>query len=540
MSSSDDARLRAAIQASGTSIMICDNERRITYVNPANRQLLGRYQDRLTQVFPELDMDNLVGTVIDVFHERPRHQARMLSSTQALPHKAEIDAGGLAFGLHVQALHDDQGKRIGSAVEWTDLNARNAYRDEVQRVLKGLREGDLAVRADVDRLEPPYDALAAQLNEVVEVVNEPIALATSAATDLARGLTPEIDAEGFDGAFAELIGAMADLSGTSSDIATLAARVAEGDLAVRLRPRSDDDVLLQSLDSMVRELGTSLGDAQKTAHYLGTSSGEIAEAAGLVASNAGVVQGAVEEIRHRATQLDERTRSSAEGASASRQLADEAHSAASEGDRRMTEMVEAMKRIEDAARSIQKINKVVDEIAFQTRLLALNAAVEAARAGEHGKGFAVVAEEVNRLALRSGAAAKETDEVVAEAIRRVEEGGQLVHATAGALSRIVSAVEGVTVRVQDIAELSGGQVEDVAATLTSLDEVGHATSANAAAADEMAASTRSLTERADELRSVVDRWTLPQPPAASDLGLSGMDQELFEAFQAFLAQRQAA
>ena len=87
--------------------------------------------------------------------------------------------------------------------------------------------------------------------------------------------------------------------------------------------------------------------------------------------------------------------------------------------------------------------------------------VEAARAGDHGKGFAVVAEEVNRLALRSGAAAKETDEVVNEAIRRVEEGGHLVQATAGALSRIVSAVEGVTSKVQGIAELAGGQVEDV-------------------------------------------------------------------------------
>lgn len=63
--------------------------------------------------------------------------------------------------------------------------------------------------------------------------------------------------------------------------------------------------------------------------------------------------------------------------------------------------------------------RIINDIAFQTKLLSFNASVEAARAGENGRGFAVVAEEVGNLATISGNAAHEITGMLSTSIDQV-------------------------------------------------------------------------------------------------------------------------
>ncbi len=52
-------------------------------------------------------------------------------------------------------------------------------------------------------------------------------------------------------------------------------------------------------------------------------------------------------------------------------------------------MAEIIQKISDKSSEVNKIVKIINDIAFQTNILALNVAAEAARAGDAGKGFAL-------------------------------------------------------------------------------------------------------------------------------------------------------
>ncbi len=216
-------------------------------------------------------------------------------------------------------------------------------------------------------------------------------------------------------------------------------------------------------------------------------------------------------LEETAAALEEMTASVRSAATGSRDVEENMKAAQDEAEGCNTTVetaVEAMNRIESSSTRIAHVISVIDDIAFQTNLLALNAGVEAARAGESGRGFAVVAAEVRGLAQRSADAATEIKTLISESSDHVQRGVRLVDTAGTSITCIATRVRDISSSISGIANGANEQstgISEINLAVAQLDQV---TQQNAAMVEEATAASQVMDEEAQQLRSLVARFTL--------------------------------
>lgn len=135
----DVVRLQSAVQGSTTNIMMCDPDLNIIYANPAVVGMLKKRETELRQVWPGMDVDNLIGTCIDGFHKNPAHQRALLADKSRLPAKAEMEIGELVFEVNATFVEGPNGEYMGNMVEWKDLTESNKQKLEVARLQSAVQ-----------------------------------------------------------------------------------------------------------------------------------------------------------------------------------------------------------------------------------------------------------------------------------------------------------------------------------------------------------------------------------------------------------------
>ncbi len=167
-----------------------------------------------------------------------------------------------------------------------------------------------------------------------------------------------------------------------------------------------------------------------------------------------IVSSHIKEISDTAVTNADKSRSSLSATVSAKKIADD-------GAGIVREAIVSMDEVSRSATEISKITEIINDIAYQTNLLALNASIEAARAGDHGKSFAVVASEVRKLAERSGEAVKQIDSLIKNTITNIGTGNKLTIKSGEALINIQSAITDITGLLQDIADGTEKQKDNI-------------------------------------------------------------------------------
>jgi len=311
--------------------------------------------------------------------------------------------------------------------------------------------------------------------------------------------------------------------------------VADGDLTVHATVSEDiTGAIADSVNYTVEELrglvvrvidtAEKVNAASDDAHQV---SGELLVAAGQQSREIQDASSTVLRMAGEITQVSDSAKQSAEVARQSVAAAQQGSAAVQNAIKGMGEIREQIqetskriKRLGESSQEIGEITELISDITEQTNVLALNAAIQAASAGEAGRGFSVVAEEVQRLAERSGDAAKQigalvrtiqtdTHDAVAameKSTQGVVEGARLSDAAGAALADISRVSNRLAELIQGISIATGQQATSANGVAHNMQHILAVNEHTQGGTQQTAQSIRQLAELAQELKNSVSRF----------------------------------
>ena len=318
-------------------------------------------------------------------------------------------------------------------------------------------------------------------------------------------------------------GIMAQLGNDPSEIAKIAAGIAQGDLTVGFDTKgkaitgvyANMKEMTDNLTAMFKDISSGVQTLTSSSTELSAISQQMASGAEQTSERSSSVASAAEEMTASMNSVAAATEQTSTNIQMIVAAAEEMSSTISEIARNTAKGSQttamAVKKAEEvslkvnelgkAASEISKVTETISDISAQTNLLALNATIEAARAGEAGKGFAVVAGEIKALAQQTADATSEIGSRIGDVQKTTQESVLAIKSIVEIINEINAIVTTVAAAIEEQSATTQEISSNVSQAGAGVEEVNQNVNQTSVVANEVAQDINLVSQAAKEMNS---------------------------------------
>ncbi|MBC8282795.1 MAG: PAS domain-containing protein, partial [Nitrospinae bacterium] len=154
------------VENAPVNLMLADKDLNIKYMNPATADLLKTLQSHI-----KVNVDDLIGESIDIFHKNPAYQRGILSNPKNLPHQAIIQVGTETFDLDITAVYDANGNYDGPMVSWEVITEKIKMEEREKEVMHSVSDTAQTLAGAAEELTATSQQLAGNAEETSAQAN---------------------------------------------------------------------------------------------------------------------------------------------------------------------------------------------------------------------------------------------------------------------------------------------------------------------------------------------------------------------------------
>ncbi|WP_315980993.1 HAMP domain-containing protein [Aliamphritea spongicola] len=179
-------RIKVALDNVSSNVMLADTSGQLIYLNPAVKSMLRSAEEAIRNDIPDFDVDALQGAGFGKILTDENLQDQLLEKLTST-YRTNIQIGNRHFSLIANPVVNEEGQRLGTVVEWTDITEQLDAENQVEALIARSVAGELDERLDTSNYDGFMKTISEGVNEMLDTVVVPIKEVRRVLSELAQG-----------------------------------------------------------------------------------------------------------------------------------------------------------------------------------------------------------------------------------------------------------------------------------------------------------------------------------------------------------------